>query len=317
MKRFEKLSSIIYDLIEDVSHDKVTVHNKTVALNSLHLLRDSLIDLRYAYSLAKELREERLDLMKQQVEQKKFSGELHEQYHETSGQLRAVSITILQLGKRVLNSSSYVLASFVPHGVAIKNGSFGKQYESAKKLDISKLDTRSKALIKNLLANGAKLEIYNDTRDNYIEHVKPATIAQQQRPMHTGTGVNYTKEKPEFAGIQERLLSGMVREAMPGYILIGEKDSQGNEVRTYHVHVKHSLAPLRERILRSVYTLSSPDDDPDHFKKLEPHSHAFTIDDSDDEVATDYSMEITKLASVDALIKDYCGYIKRMLSVIR
>ncbi len=320
MERFEKLSTTIYDLVEEVSADKLAVHDKTPALNSLYLLRDSLIDLRYAHSLVKELSDKRIKLMEQQLEQENFAGDLHEAYHEASGQLRASTVAIFQLGKRTLNSSSYVLAGFLPHGVAVKEGSFGRQYSSVQKLDISKLDKRSKALVKNLLAKGAKLEVHNDARDMYVEHTKPATKVQQRRPVHTGTGINYMKEKTEFTGIQEHLYSGMVRRADTDFVVLGEKDAKGNEVRTYHVHIGHRLVPIGKNVVRSAFLMKPPDYDPDHFKKLEPHSHSFTKTDNDDDIGTageDYSIEITELATVEDMIGDYCDYIEKMLAVVK
>jgi len=320
MEGFEKLSSTIYDLVDEVSADKVAVHDKTLASNSLYLLRDSLIDLRYAYSLVKDLSDKRIKLMEQQVEQENFAGDLHEAYHEASGQLRASTVAIFQLGKRTLNSSSYVLASFLPHGVAVKEGSFGRQYTSVQKLDISKLDKRSKALVKNLLANGARLEVHNDARDMYVEHTKPATKAQQRRPVHTGAGINYMKVKAEFIGIQERLYSGMVRRADTDFVVLGEKDAKGNEVRTYHVHIGHHLVPIGKDIVRSAFIMRPPDYDPDHFKKLDPHSHSFTKTDDDDDIGKageDYAVEITELATVENMVSDYCDYIEEMLAVIK
>lgn len=320
MERFEKLSSTIFDLVESVSSDKIVVHNKALALNSLYLLRDALIDLRYAHSLVKQLSKKRNDLMEQQVDQENFAGDLHEAYHEAAGQLRASIVAIFQLGKRTLNSSSYVLASFIPHGVAVKDGSFGRQYSSAQRLDLTKLDKRSKALIKNLLANGAKLEVHNDARDMYFEHTKPATKAQQRRPVHTGAGISFMQEKPEFTGIQERLYSGMVRRADTDFVVLGEKDANGKEVRTYHVHIGHHLVPTGKNIVRSAFLMRPPDYDPDHFKKLEPHSHSFTKTDDDEDIGTsgeDYSIEITELATVEDMISDYCDYIESLLAVIK
>lgn len=319
MERFENISGTIYDLIEDITEDKIAVRDKTSALNSLYLLRDSLIDLRYAHSLVKQLAEKRIELMEQQVEKEDFSGELHEAYHEASGQLRAITISILQLGKRTLNNSSYVLASFLPHGVPIKEGSFGKQCKSAQAIELKKLDKRSKALIKNLLGKGSKLELHNDARDIYVEHVKPATKAQQRRPVHTGEGVNYMKEKPEFAGIQERLYGGMVRTALVDYVVMGEKDKDGNEILTYHVHIGHGLVSIGKNMFRSAFMTRPPEYDPDHFKKLEPHSHSFTKSENDDtgNAGTDHSIEITEMASAEEMIADYCDYIENLLAALR
>lgn len=320
MERSEKLSSTIFDLVDKVSDDEITVHNKTAALNSLYLLRDALIDLRYAYSLVRDLSGQRNTLMEQQVDEENFAGDLHEAYHKVSGQLRASTVAIFQLGKRTLNSSSYVLASFLPHGVAVKEGSFGRQYTSVQKLDLTKLDKRSKALVNNLLTNGARLEIHNDARDMYVEHTKPATKARQRRPVHTGAGISFMQEKAEFIGIKERLYSGMVRRADTDFVLLGEKDANGKEVRTYHVHIGHHLVPIDKNIVRSAFLMRPPDYDPDHFKKLEPHSHSFTKTDDDDNIGTageDHSIEITELASVDDMISDYCDYIEKMLAVIK
>lgn len=318
---FEELSTKIYNLIEDVATDKVLVHDKTKALNSLYLLRDSVIDLRYAHSLVEQLGEERVRLMQQQVDKEEFTGELHDKYHEVSGQLRSSLIAIFQQGKRTLNNSSHVLASFLPHGVAIKVGSFGRQFESAQKIDAAKLDTRSAVLINNILQEGPKLEIHNDARDMYIEHATPATSVQQRRPLHTGKGLNFMKEKPEFTGIQERLLTGMVRTAMPDFVLLGTKrPSGGEELRTYYVHVGLQLVPVQKGIVRSSYIMHPPEADPDHFKKIEPHTHAFTVnanEDSDIEATIDHSVEITELAKVEEMVKDYCKYVDNLLDAAK
>ena len=110
MNRYEKLSSDIYDLIEDVAAEKVVVHNKRITMNSLHLLRDALIDLRYTYLTIERLTKERDTLLEAQVKAKDFGGDLHAQYHDVSGQLRAARVAMLQQGKRVLNAASHVLA---------------------------------------------------------------------------------------------------------------------------------------------------------------------------------------------------------------
>ncbi len=317
MNRFEKLSVSIYDLIEDVAANRVVARNKTVTMNSLYLLRDALIDLRYTYKSITVLDKQREELMVAQMEARDFGGQLHAQYHDTSGQLRAARVALLQQGKRVLNVSSHVLASMLPHAVRIKDGSFGRQYNSALGLDMSKLDRRSKRLIQNLIVYGPKLEIHNNNRDQYVEHSTPATLAEQPRPAHGTTGLHYMKRRSGFEDVEEMLLGGMVREAMPGYVLIGEPNPKGSkELLTYHIHINHYMVPMTAQIMRSAFLKAPPPQNPTHFKTLEPHTHHFTHPDSGDndrDTSNDYGIEITELASNREMVRDYCEYIRKLL----
>jgi len=319
MNRFEQLSAAVYELIEDIDAGTVVVRKKTVAMNSLYLLRDALIDLRFTYRAIEQLSKRRTELMSAQVKAKNFSGDLHAEYHDVAGQLRAARIALLQQGKRVLNNSSHVLASMLSFDRAVKVGSFGKQYQWALTVDTKKLDKRDKGLLQNLTTRGKKLEVHNENRDHYVEHSAPASVIEQPRPVHGTGGMHYMQRRPGFAGVEELLLPGEFREFRNGFVVMAEREPKTHkEVLTYHVHVARYLVQFKSSEIRPLYAKEPPSDDPDHYKNLEPHTHQFF--DTDDVKGTyggDAGVTITELAEDKEMIRDYCEYVRRLLEAAR
>ncbi len=315
----KQLSHKIYELIEDVHHDKVIVANKTYAVNALTLLRDALLDLDAMYSMAKDLSAEQLVLMKQQIEKEEFSGPLHAEYHKIAGRYRSALIALHQQSKRFLNSSSYVLVSFTPHGIALKTGSFGKQYSSAQKIDLSKLDNRTKKLIKLIIKRGPKLEEHNNHRDQFIEHTVPARSRRQVRPAVSAEGMSYLQDKQSPGGPTPPLfIEGKLIKSMPGWAQVEQKDTAGNKNLIYILHVQTMMVPLTQNTFVTGYVVVPPPEDKDHFADHEPHTHHFLSEgEGIGELSPDNRHEIVVQKAVEELVRDYYGYVKALLDIIK
>lgn len=272
-KLADRVITQLHDLVEDISTEQVQVANREYARNALHLLRDALLDLNALHVLVHDdLITKQRGLIDVQIEERIFHGPNHAAYHRNGAQIRAVIGSGHQHAKRLLNQCAYVTDAFVAHGSVLRSGSFGRQYASLPRLDRSKItDARSHALVALLEERGPALEIGNNYRDDYIEHVKPQRTGMQIRPATSGPTVSHH----EAPTIQE--VDGHVEQIEPGWVHMRDRSDTGVLLDIFYIHAKGAfkehLPPSDETFLGVL--LESDIMTRGHFRHTEYHMHTW------------------------------------------
>ncbi len=286
----------------------IPVNHKQYTLNALHVLRDSFLDLQGMYSLVVDLSARRDSLQHDLLVTRRFGGTRHRDYHRCSGQLRSAQLSSCQLGKRFINDSSNVVGSFTPHGIPLKCGSFGRQYNSVKNLT-SLPPAPTGSMIRLLQRSGAALELHNNRRDQFIEHVKPSRVDAQSRPIVTASGVDCRREKGPY---EIDVANRQILSEGDSWVSLSESVGKWTGERII-AHVSVVTTADSRKVLR----LQPPSDLPDHFLETEPHTHEVASVDDDVQLQyTDVSGTTVGSLDISAMVNDYCTYVLGLLAII-
>jgi len=154
---------------------------------------------------------ERDDLVGQQIQERKFVGPLHDQYHLVSLTLNADIDNLFASAKTLLNRLALLWGTALPHVLRrrVRSGSFGEFLNSLNVPDT--LAGQHEPLRMALVREGRRLDAaVGEYRDKYIEHLQDVTSSPllstspvgvrrlHARPLETGPTETFPTNAPGF-----------------------------------------------------------------------------------------------------------------------
>lgn len=290
-----------------------------VQLRALASLGSALEDLVGNAKAAIDADIERTVLIEKQIKRKIFEGELHENYHEKSQQLKTNYNNTVQSSKRLANVATQLLKSLYPEKDmrGLRFSSFGKLYNSLK----VHLQSVEKSNLPSIFEKVTKLgdlteETVHKYRDEVLEHSDP-TGPINHLSIVTRDG------KVEVEKNFERETKGLLPEiefdqTMTNYIYQTIEDNNGVEIGHKYILHTYLRTDLSEgdNINEGDPIAYITDMGSGHFKKYGAHTHIFSFPDEDFNSKLLGSETDFEMPQVSVLTEPYLDLVDKLLDEV-